>query len=210
MNNEKRGVYSGVYSRVFQATEQPQPVKVCPWCLAPIHGRSKYCNNDCYNAHIRHVALLARPATLYCEQCNKSIDPMLREPYYYKKYSHLFCDSVCMDAYRRRDGGAFYKEMSEAGIKAMKEYVEKEGKVPGYENRAAATQKGNKEAPTKKKVAREGKVWGYKVFFDPLFGSNNYVASIAELDIHVICSTKKEGLKLLREKFSEQRRINSK
>ncbi len=117
-----------------------------------------------------------------------------------------FCDEICADGYHRQSG--HYQEMSAKGNAAMQEYKAKHGQINGYQDRAEATSKGNREKPPKAKhFVREGKVWGYGVKFYPHEDGQSYRVSVPELEeLGVLYSgTVKSGLKLVREKILEIR-----
>jgi hypothetical protein len=120
-----------------------------------------------------------------------------------------FCDSVCVDAYRRENGT--YDAMSAKGNAAVQEYKQKHGHVQNYKDRAAAVSKNNQESPPKAKYfTRKGKVWGYDVNFFPDEEDSGYRASVPELmeEIGVIrCKTVKEGLRLIRQKIIDLRNV---
>ena len=192
---------------------QEVAVKFCenPQCGAKLSKEKarevyKHCDKVCLNEHRRIQAIERRPKQVLCSFCNKDLDTMRANPAYWQKTELHFCDEICVDGYRRQSG--FYEEISAKGNAAMQEYKEKHGQVNGYEDRAEATSKGNRERPPKAKhFVREGKIWGYDVKFYPHEDGQGYRVSVPELEeIGVLyAGTVKGGLKLVREKILELR-----
>jgi|ERR1041385_484286 hypothetical protein len=177
-----------------------------PGCGAKLPRQNKkYCDRICRQAHDDILKQERRPEQAFCALCNKPLDMLRAPPSYWIKHAVSFCDEICADGYRRQSGQ--YEEMSRRGNAAMKEYKKEHGHVAAYKDRAEITSKGNKERPPKSKhFTREGRAWGYDVRFYPHDGQG-YRISVPELEeLGVLfAKTKKEGLKLVRERVLELR-----
>lgn len=190
------------------------PDKYCenPKCGAKLDREKarkgyKYCDRTCRWEHDRVLALERRPKDVRCAFCGKEIDTMRANPSAWTKSEKHFCDDICTDGYRRQHG--FYQQMSKKGNEKAKEYKEKHGQMLSYQDRAKAVSKNNRERPPKAKhFIREGRVWGYDVKFYPHEDGQSYRVSVPELDEEIgvlTASTKKAGLKLVRERILELR-----
>jgi hypothetical protein len=208
MIKPKRG-----YPRPAHLVSKEVPVRYCenPSCKAKLSREKarkgyKYCDVPCRREHERVQALERRPKDLQCASCQRPLDPMRVTPSAWAKSEMHFCDEICAVAYHQKTGQ--YGEMSQKGNAKAKEYREKHGQVAGYEDRSKAVSKNNKKRPPKAKYfTREGRVWGYDVRFYPSENENEYRISIPELpEIEgLTASTKKAGLKLVRERILELR-----
>lgn len=182
----------------------PREKRHCLQCelVLDTSNRTLFCDDGCrreYTAAQRRKAMLERrPKEVRCTYCEKPIDPLTKLPYELQK-EHVFCNMVCVDAYRLENG--HYQRISQLGNQAIKSYQDQHGKVPHYKKRADAVSHNNLTAPPKAKYfERRGKVWGYEVVFAPNGSDDGYLATLPEMpDLGTFpCITVKEGLLTIR------------
>lgn len=191
--------------------DEKLPNKRCenPMCGAKLPMKkakrgAKYCDAKCRLEHQRILGMERRPAEIRCANCDAPLDPESRSPSDWERSERFFCNTICADEYRRKHG--LYKAMSMQGNQEIKEYKEKHGRPHAYERRKQAVSENNKKAPPKAKhFDRQGKVWGYEVFFKGT--GEDYTITVPELPElgEMRSSTKKAGLLLVRQKILELR-----
>jgi len=191
--------------------DEKLPIKRCenPMCDAKLPMKkarrgAKYCDVKCRLEHQRILGMERRPAGYRCANCDTPLDPESRSPSDWERSDTFFCDPICTDEYRRKHG--LYKAMSAQGNKEIKEYKEKHGRPHAYTARSRAVSENNRKTPPKAKYFdRQGKVWGYEVFFKGT--GEDYIITVPEVPElgELRSSTKKAGLRLVRQKILELR-----
>lgn len=193
--------------------DEKYPTKYCenPMCGHKLPMRrarrgAKYCDTKCHREHQRILGMEKRPAVLLCDNCGERIDTEKRKASSIEQALLHFCDLICADEYRRKQG--VYKAISQQGTKEAKAYKEKHGRVHSHAKRSKAVAANNSKAPPKNKnFDRVGHAWGYDVYFE---GTGvDYIVTVPEIPeivaFHSV--TMKAGLRMVRAKMLDIRRM---